>query len=100
MSRSYKKIPYSGDTKGKAKKRVANSKVRMTLKNFNKEFKHNDYKKVYESWDICDFSWIRSWKEYWKHCLILYNECPQLYKHQPPNKKEEYRRWYKWYKMK
>lgn len=99
MSRSYKKTPYAGDTKGKDKKRVANSKVRMTLKNFNQELKHNDYKKVYETWDICDYGIIYSWKEYWNHALKNYTENPNLYK-KPPNKKEEYRKWYKWYKMK
>ena len=99
MSRSYKKTPYAGDTKGKDKKRVANSKVRMTLKNLNQELKHNDYKKIYDSWDICDYGEIYSWKEYWSHVLKRYIENPNLYK-KPPNKKEEYRQWYKWYKMK
>ena len=37
MSRSYKKNPWSGDTKGKWKKRQANSKVRMFLKNLDND---------------------------------------------------------------
>ena len=95
MSRSYKRTPWCGNTKGKAKKRDANSKVRMFLKNLENELKYNAYKKVYETWDICDYENILTWEEYWKLC----QEMHTLYK-RPLNKKEEYRRWYKWYKMK
>lgn len=99
MSRSYKKNPWAGDNKGKSKKRNANSKVRMFLKNLENELKYNAYKKVYETWDICDYGETVTWKEYWQHCLRMYEKYPSLYKH-PPNEKEEYRNWYKWYKMK
>lgn len=99
MSRSYKRTPWAGDTKGKDEKREANSKVRMFLKNLNHELKKGAYKKVYETWDICDYGWIQTWEEYWQFCQNKYKEHPELYKN-PPNKKEEYRRWYKWYKMK
>ena len=81
MSRSYKKTPWCGDNKGKVKKRIAN------------------YKKVYETWDICDYGWVYSWKTYWNKVLKDYIEHPDYYKN-PPNKKEEYRYWYKTYKMK
>lgn len=101
MSRSYKKIPWAGDNKGKFSKRCANSKVRMFLKNPNHTAQNNSYKRIYESWDICDYGWIETWKEYKKN-LEKDKKCfPHLY---PPNKKinwkEEYRRWYKMYKMK
>ena len=99
MSRSYKKTPWAGDTKGKYSKRVANSKVRMFLKNLENEIQHNAYKRIYETWDICDYSDSTSWPAYWQTCLRLYKEHPERYKN-PPNKKEEYRNWYKWYKMK
>ena len=99
MSRSYKKTPYAGDAKGKAKKRDANSKVRMFLKNIENTLSNNSYKKVYESWDICDFYWIETWEQYWEQCQKMYNEHPERYK-EPPNRKKEYRNWYKWYKMK
>lgn len=99
MSRSYKKVPYVGDSKGKKKKRCANSKVRMFLKNLNNKIPNSSYKKVFCSYDICDYYYIESWQEYWETCLRYYNEYPERYKH-PPNKKEEYRQWYKWYKMK
>lgn len=99
MSRSYKKIPWAGDTKGKIKKRDANSKVRMFLKNLEHEIQNNDYKKVYETWDICDYGWIEDWEEYWNFELRRYAEHPEWYK-KPPNKKESYREWYKTYRMK
>ena len=99
MSRSYKKNPWSGDTKGKWKKRQANSKVRMYLKNQENEVSNNEYKKISDSWDICDYGWIQTWEQYWNYCLKSYERHPEYYK-TPPNKKEEYRKWYKWYKMK
>ena len=99
MSRSYKKTPWAGDTKGKDKKRDANSKVRMFLKNLENEIQNSDYKKVYETWDICDYGWIEDWEEYWNFELRRYAEHPEWYK-KPPNKKETYREWYKTYKMK
>ena len=36
---------------------------------------------------------------YWDNVLKNYAEHPEWYK-KPPNKKEEYRKWYKSYKMK
>jgi len=101
MSRSYKKTPYCGDNKGKDKKRMANKKVRMFLKNLDHELKNNDYKKVFETYDICDFYFLETWEEYWKRCLRYYYEWNSVGISTPfPNKKEEYRNWYKMYKMK
>lgn len=99
MSRSYKKTPWCGEQKNKADKRNANKKVRMFLKNPNNHLLKSDYKKIFESWEICDYGWVISWNEYWNNCLSSYNEHPEWYK-EPPNKKVEYRKWYKYYKMK
>ena len=99
MSRSYKKASYCGDKKGKNKKRVANHTVRNYLKDINKVLSKGGFKKVFCSYDICDYWWLQSWEEYWEDCLRGYKEHPEWYK-QPPNKKEEYRSWYKNYKMK
>lgn len=99
MSRSYKKVPWCGDTKGKESKKFANKKVRSYLKNDKNILTNNDYKRIYESWDICDFGWITSWNEYWNDKIKSYQEHPEWYK-KPLNKKEEYRKWYKHYKMK
>lgn len=99
MSRSYKKASYSGDKKNKENKRNANKKVRNFLKNNNYCLNRKNYKKVFDSYDICDFGWLQSWGEYWENKLKNYQEHPEWYKN-PPNKKEEYRYWYKHYRMK
>ena len=58
MSRSYKKHSWCGDHKGTGKKRTAWKTVRQWQKD------HPDillqggaYKKIYETWDICDYHW-------------------------------------------
>lgn len=98
MSRSYKRTPWCGDAKGKTKKRDANSKVRMFLKNFDNELQYAAYKKVYESWEICDYENICPWEKWWQMVNQRYKKYPNLFK--LPNKKEEYRKWQKWYRMK
>lgn len=99
MSRSYKKHPWAGDNKGKWKKRIANSKVRSYLKNYENTLKFSDFKKVHESWDICDYGWLYTWKQYWEHIIRAWNKWGYKY-YSYPNKKEEYRKWYTTYKMK
>lgn len=97
MSRSYKKTPYCGDNKGKNKKRFANSKLRTKLKNHDFILANGGaYKKVYESWDICDFYWITSWKEYWDICIRIWHQYGGDY----PDKKQEYRYWLHHYRNK
>ena len=98
MSRSYKRVPWTGDTKGKIKKRIANHKVRNWLKKHPEEpLNGTKYKKVYESWDICDYGWVYTWKAYWSRKIQDWKKD----KKEPfPNKKEEYRKWYLIYKMK
>lgn len=100
MSRSYKKTPYAGDCKGKIAKRFANKAVRNYLKKLSNDHPDNgSYKKLYETWDICDYYWIETWEDYWNETQKRYAEHPEWYKN-PPNEKEEYRKWYRTYKMK
>ncbi len=96
MSRSYKKHPWCCDKKGKDDKRNANSKVRAKLKNIDYELKYSDYKKVFETYDICDYKWIETWDSFWKREWRFY------YKHggDKPEFKDSYRRWLKFYKRK
>ena len=68
MSRSYKHTPYCGDTKGKDKKRVANKKVRRFLKE-NPDFTSTSkkfFKKIYETYDICDYYFTTGWEKFKK----------------------------------
>ena len=97
MSRSYKRTPYCGDNKGKTKKRFANKKLRMKMRDHEYELaKGGAYRKVTESWEICDYYWIMTWKDYWAMCIRQW----QRYGGEYPNKKEEYRYWLKWYRNK
>lgn len=67
MSRSYKKIPYCGLQKTKWAKRQANKKVRRYLnrqKIEDESFAPAAYKKVSESWNICDYYDITTWEEH------------------------------------
>ncbi len=89
MSRSYKKHPWVTDhhvKTTKEKKKFANKKVR----------RHEDlpngsaYKKVSESWDICDYKWYWTWEEAKKD----WEENKNYYlKHHFPNLKSYYRYW-------
>ena len=101
MSRSYKKTPWAGDKKGKSKKRIANHKIRNWLKQHPEEpLEGSSYKKVYETWDICDYGWVTTWEEYWKGCIRSWNEWGREYGKPYPDEKEEYRKWLKWYRTK
>ena len=102
MSRSYKKTPWCGDSKGKSKKRIANHIVRQWLKrNLDQNMAPSDYKKLYETWDICDYGWITTWEEYWEHSVRLHEEWLRRgWKSEEPDKKEEYRKWLRYYRNK
>ena len=104
MSRSYKKVGYSGDKKDKELKRLANHRVRQRLKR-DLEYtpKPADFKRMFESWEICDYGWLCEWDEYWNRQLEWYY-CDHMRRwtrdDAPPDYKEEYRIWHRYYKMK
>ena len=103
MSRSYKKTPWFGDHKGKSKKRIANHHVRNWFKrNPDVILPPGAYKKIYCSWDICDYGWICTWEDYWNNCQRRHQEAIERgWEHYMDlNKNEEYRRWLKYYKNK
>lgn len=89
MSRSYKKHPWITDHHArttKEKKKFANKKVRH-YKNLPNG---SAYKKVSESWDICDYKWYWSWEDAKKD----WEENKNYYlKHHYPNLKAFYRHW-------
>lgn len=101
MSRSYKKTPWCGDKKGKSKKKIANHVVRRSLeRDFNLNVQGGNYKKLYETWDICDYGWTCTWEEYWRNEWKWYYWEIEKYPHrnpQEPDKKECYRKWLKYY---
>ena len=96
MSRSYKKHPWCCDTKGKDDKRNANKKVRSRLKDPNYVLKGSDYKKVFESYDICDYKWMETWESFWAREWRYYYKWGG----KKPGYKDCYRTWLKFYKRK
>ena len=69
----------------------------MWLKDNPEEIiKGKSFKKIYESYDICDYGGLCSWEEYWKGIIKYYQRMKQYgYNLKEPNKKEEYRNWKK-----
>lgn len=104
MSRSYKKTPWCGDRKGKAKKRIANHKMRRAL-NGDPDLilPIGGHRKFTETWDICDYGWLCSWTSWWDRALRDYEWQKMVFPDRPielPNKKREYKRWLKYYRSK
>lgn len=60
MSRSYKRN-YRTKDHNKGQKELANRKIRRVNKLY--PFKGGNYKKLYPTWDICDYNWIWTEKE-------------------------------------
>lgn len=97
MSRSYKKSPYANDSHRKStkeSKKFANKKVR----NITNIPNGGAYKKIFESWDIRDYSFRQTWeeaKEYYEK-----NKDSYWMQKRYPTLKDWYRRWLKYYKNK
>lgn len=90
MSRSYKKVPHCKcEDSCKWGKRQANKKVRR----YKGEITNGKgYKKLYESWNICDYHWIETWEQYKEWC-----ERPRWWS---DPREAVYYEWYKFYKQK
>lgn len=88
MSRSYKRVPCCKDHNTWAKK-YANRYLRRNHLSISSGMA---YKKLYCSWDICDYKFLESFRSY-KDSFITYHQ--RRY-----SDKELYRMWYKDYKMK
>ena len=101
MSRSYKKHAYCGDKKDKELKRLANHRVRQYLKrNSEVSLKPSQFKHLFESWEICDYETVgETFEQHWKFVVSSWHRW--RYRYEPfPDREEEYRKWYKWYKAK
>ncbi len=88
MSRSYKKIPCCKDH-NKGMKKYANRYVR---RNFLVVPSGTAYKKLFCSWNICDYKFLKSFSSFKKE--------DSKYNRRKYSDKELYRMWYKYYKMK
>lgn len=99
MSKSYKKTPWSGDKKGKWKKRRASKVVRRYLKRHPEYLcQRMQYKKIYCSRYICDYGFLYPWEEHWTY---VQEENSHVHANEPKRSKEdEYRQWYQEYKAK
>lgn len=85
MSRSYKHVPcWTDHTKGE--KRLANKKVRRSSDLIPSG---NFYKKIYCSWNICEFRFVQTFNSYKKS-----------WTRRESSEWELYWEWYKLYKMK
>ena len=97
MSRSYKKTPRSGDRKDKFMKNYANRILRRN----NEAYQNGSYKKCFCHYDICDFNSVYYKFEDW-YCKRVreWERWGQFREHPYPDREKEYRKWYKYYKMK
>ncbi|MBD5512112.1 MAG: hypothetical protein HDR08_12830 [Lachnospiraceae bacterium] len=98
MSRSYKRIPCCKDY-SRGMKKHANRYVRRNYVNRNDVVLPSGaaYKKLFCSWDICDYKFLYSFS--------AYKEEYKIYNHRSTNPgirpdRELYRKWYRLYKMK
>ena len=105
MARSYKKHPVVKDNSG-GMKAVANRKVRRILKqNLNLDVADgNAYRKLFNSWDISDWCFRETWREY-QACAERYRKeyengvCRYGYRMRLYDDMS-YWQWYKMYKRK
>lgn len=101
MSRSYKHEPTCGG-KNKFCKKQANRRVRRNKMDL--ELSKGGYKKVYCSWEICDYFSRCTWEEYWQYELERYYyfriHCPGSILAKEPIYEESYRDWWRTFKMK
>ena len=108
VSRSYKKTPYCGLQKTKWAKQQANKKVRRYLnrqKIEDESFTPAAYKKVSESWNICDYYDIITWEEHkrWRKRRFHWGfTVPDMkfLENGDIDWQNEYQLWWKWYKRK
>ncbi len=91
MSRSYKRVPCCKDH-NKGAKQYANRYVR---RKYLEVPSGKAYKKLFSSWDICDYKFLYSFCDY-KNNFEMYSHIH----HKKYSDRELYKRWYKYYKMK
>ena len=96
MSRSYKHTPRAGSTKDKYFKKYANRKVRR-LPMDEHSLNGNTYKKVFASYEICDYETVGiSFEQYWERLVKRWYEWEWRYCEFPDldEASQEYCRWF------
>lgn len=108
MSRSYKKFPIAKDKdnggSNKKDKQLANRRIRRNKKLQEQLYSGNMYKKLNQTYDICDYYFTSTFEEYLEtHYDILKfwenNEIRDI-NMERKTEKEIYREWYRQYKGK
>lgn len=96
MSRSYKHTPRAGSTKDKYFKKYANRKIRR-LPMDEHPLNGNTYKKVFASYEICDYETVgMSFEQYWE-CLVK-RWYAWTWQSEPfPNRDEAYQEYCRWF---
>lgn len=96
MSRSYKRTPRSGDRKDKFFKKYANRKVRR-LPMDEHPLKGNAYKKVFPSYEICDYETVGiDFEQYWECLVKRWHEWD--WRSEPfPDRVEAYQNYFRWF---
>ena len=79
MSRSYKHTPYCGMKKDRELKNYANRRIRR-MKIEEDIPNYNSYKKMFPSWDICDWYFMPgSFNAYYKDEVNSYQHYQNIY---------------------
>lgn len=98
MSRSYKHTPRSGDKKDKFYKNYSNRKLRRIPIEEESYPKHNNYKKIICSWEICDYESVgTTFEEYWNGLWRFWCNWRYRWEKSPPNKEDAYKDYCRWY---
>ena len=99
MSRSYKKTPRCGEEKNKWAKSYANRSFRRTSR--DALLSRGFHKRTFCSYDICDYESVNvTFTKYFDSLVKLWKISGRENGEPFPDMKYEYRKWYKWYKMK
>ena len=94
MSRSYKHTPRCGERKNEFLKRYANHVVRR--RKLSEEFpQYSGYKRMYESWDICDYETVgETFEQYYAAMVSLWYNWRYLPRSEPFPDREAVRKEY------
>lgn len=102
MSRSYKKHPAASTVGLRSSKRWANKKVRGLLKDPEVILNHCDFKKAFESCEIRDYREVaKSFEKFFNDEVSRYEIGRYIANHHymncPPNRKESWNTYQRWY---